>query len=59
MIEEKEDPKLLRTYKGHKESVLSVAYNPQGYTQSYVEGRLPLGPWMPQCVFGTLMERGI
>ena len=30
MIEEKEDPKLVRTYKGHKESVLCIDFNPKG-----------------------------
>jgi WD40 repeat protein len=35
MIEEKEDPKLLKTYKGHKESVLCVDFNPNGYFFNY------------------------
>jgi WD40 repeat protein len=29
MIKEQEDPKLLRTFKGHKDEINSIAFHPQ------------------------------
>lgn len=57
MIEEKEDPKLISTYKGHKESVLSVAFHPLGYSLHYSENRLSLVPLIPWSVFGISMAK--
>jgi hypothetical protein len=34
ILEEKEDPKLVRTYKGHKDAVTSVAIHPNWYFRS-------------------------
>lgn len=39
MIKEQEDPKLLRTFKGHKDEINATAFHPQWYSPSYPASR--------------------
>ena len=59
MIKEQEDPKLLRTFKGHKDEINTVAFHPFWYVFFHIASKWLQVLTIAWCSYGISILQGI